>query len=98
MKVAKKKDVIQGEPFCAVFKETPIALFNIQNTYYAIDSTCTHMGGPLCHGTLSGDVVRCPWHGSRFDVKTGKVVGGPADRPVKQYEVRVDEEDIEIIE
>lgn len=56
------------------------------------------MGGPLCQGTLSGDVVQCPWHGSRFDVKSGKVVGGPAKKPVKQYKVHVDGEDIEVTE
>ena len=62
MKVAKKKDVVEGVPFCAVFEEKSIALFNVGGTYYAIDSTCTHMGGPLCQGTLRGDVVQC--HGT----------------------------------
>jgi nitrite reductase/ring-hydroxylating ferredoxin subunit len=98
MKVAKKKDVVEGVPFCAVFEEKSIALFNAGGTYYAIDSTCTHMGGPLCQGTLNGDVVQCPWHGSRFDVKSGAVVGGPAKKPVKQYKVQVDGEDIEVTE
>jgi len=98
MKVAKKKDVVEGVPFCAVFEGKSIALFNVGGTYYAIDSTCTHMGGPLCQGTLRGDVVQCPWHGSRFDVKSGKVVGGPAKKPVKQYKVQVDGEDIEVTE
>jgi len=98
MKVAKKKDVVEGVPFCAVFEKKPIALFNVGGTYYAIDNTCTHMGGPLCQGTLKGDVVQCPWHGSRFDLKSGKVVRGPAEIPVKQYKVQVDGEDIEVTE
>jgi len=98
MKVAKKKDVVEGKPFCAVFKEKPIALFNVGGAYYAVDNKCTHMGGPLCQGMLSGEVIQCPWHGSRFNVKTGKVIGGPASRPVKQHEVRVDGEDIEVTE
>jgi nitrite reductase/ring-hydroxylating ferredoxin subunit len=98
MKVAKKKDVVEGEPFCALFEEKPIAIFNIGGAYYAIDSTCTHMGGPLCQGTLSEDIIRCPWHGSKFDVKSGKVVGGPAGEPVKQYKVLVDGEDIDVTE
>ena len=98
MKVAKKKDVVERVPFCAVLEEKSIALFNVGGAYYAIDSTCTHMGGPLCQGTLRGDVVQCPWQGSRFDVKSGKVVRGPAEKPVKQYKVQVDGEDIEVTE
>ena len=44
----------------------------------AIASTCSHFGGPLAEGEREGDIVVCPWHGSRFDVCTGKVRGGPA--------------------
>jgi len=98
MKVAKKKDVVEGEPFCALFEEKPIALFNVGGAYYAIANKCTHMGGPLCQGMLSGEVIECPWHGSKFNIETGKVVGGPASRPVKQYIVRVDGGDIEVVE
>jgi nitrite reductase/ring-hydroxylating ferredoxin subunit len=98
MKVAKKKDVAEGVPFCAVFEKKSIALFNVGGTYYAIDNTCTHMGGPLCQGALRGDVVQCPWHGSKFDVKSGKIVRGPAEKPVKQYKVQVDGEDIQVTE
>jgi len=47
MKVAKKKDVVEGVPFCAVFEEKSIALFNVGGTYYAIDSICTHMGARI---------------------------------------------------
>jgi nitrite reductase/ring-hydroxylating ferredoxin subunit len=43
----------------------------------AIANTCSHFGGPLAQGEREGDVVVCPWHGSRFDVCTGDVVGGP---------------------
>ena len=98
MKVAKKTDVVEGKPFCAVAEGKKIALFKVGDAYYAVENTCTHMGGPLCRGTLSGDVVECPWHGSKFNVKTGTVVRGPANRPVKQYKVRVVGEDIEVIE
>ncbi|NYZ75932.1 Rieske 2Fe-2S domain-containing protein [Candidatus Micrarchaeota archaeon] len=42
--------------------------------------------------------LQCPRHGSKFNVKTGTVVGGPANKPVKRYKVRVVGEDIEVIE
>jgi len=47
------------------------------------------MNGPLCRGRVSGFVVTCPLHGSRFDVRTGQVVGAPARIPVHSYPVAV---------
>jgi nitrite reductase/ring-hydroxylating ferredoxin subunit/uncharacterized membrane protein len=44
----------------------------------AIAATCSHLGGPLDKGARDGDTVVCPWHGSRFDLRSGAVVGGPA--------------------
>ena len=48
-----------------------IALFNVDGTFYAIDNTCTHVGGPLAEGDIDGDIVTCPGHGAGFSVKTG---------------------------
>jgi nitrite reductase/ring-hydroxylating ferredoxin subunit len=55
----------------------------------AIAATCSHLGGPLDEGERDGDVVVCPWHGSRFDLCTGNVEGGPAVFPQPRYEARV---------
>ncbi len=73
-----------------------IALFRVEDTYYAIDDTCTHKGGPLSEGVLEGTQVTCPWHGARFDVCSGAVEGPPAKTGVKSYAVRVTGEDIEV--
>ena len=73
-----------------------IALFNVGGHYYAIDDTCTHRGGPLSEGMLSGAEVTCPWHGARFDIKTGQVLGPPAPQGVPSYPVRVVGQDIEV--
>ncbi len=73
-----------------------IALFNVGGTYYAIDDTCTHRGGPLSEGMLSGAEVVCPWHGATFDIKTGKVLSPPAPTGVASYPVRVTGTDIEV--
>ena len=73
-----------------------IALFNIGGSYYAIDNTCPHRGGPLSQGMLAEDVVICPWHGARFEVKTGAVLAPPAPEGVKSYPVRVNGNDVEI--
>ena len=49
-----------------------IAVFNIHGNYYAISDTCAHKGGPLSQGILEEDVVTCPWHGWKYNVRTGK--------------------------
>ena len=61
---------------------------------YAIGNVCTHMGGPLAEGKLVENVVQCPWHGSRFDIRTGEVVRAPAMRPESTYEVKVENNNI----
>ena len=53
----------------------------------AFSDRCTHRGGPLSDGTLICGTVQCPWHGSQFDVKTGKVKCGPATQDIPVYPV-----------
>src|SRR5258708_8755939 len=55
-----------------------IAVFNIGGSYYAIENTCPHRGGPLAEGRVTGEAVICPCHGSRFNAKTGAVMTHPA--------------------
>jgi nitrite reductase/ring-hydroxylating ferredoxin subunit len=62
----------------------------------AIAATCSHLGGPLDEGERDGDTVTCPWHGSRFDLCTGEVQGGPAVYPQPRYETRVRSGKVEI--
>jgi len=49
-----------------------IAVFNIDGNYYAISNFCAHKGGPLNKGRLEKNIVTCPWHGWKYDVRTGK--------------------------
>jgi nitrite reductase/ring-hydroxylating ferredoxin subunit len=73
-----------------------IALFNLEGSFYAIDDTCTHRGGPLSEGEIEGEEVTCPWHGATYKIKTGEVVGAPAPRGVVRYNVRVTGQDVEV--
>ncbi len=66
-----------------------VALFNVDGTFFAIDDVCTHDGGPLAEGELEGAEIRCPRHGARFDVRTGKALSFPAFEPVGTVEVEV---------
>ena len=73
-----------------------LAVFNLEGKLYAIDNACTHVGGPLAEGKVTATEVICPWHGSRFDIKTGAVTHGPARTAVKSYPVRVTGENVEV--
>ncbi len=80
----------EGEPTCTTLGQRPVALFRIGGKVYCLDNRCTHVGGPLCEGFLDEFVVECPLHGSRFDVRTGQVVGPPARTPVRSYPAGVE--------
>ncbi len=73
-----------------------IALLRVGGTFYALSDTCTHRGGPLSEGDVEGTEVTCPWHGAKFDLRTGGVLGPPARTGVKSYPVKVTGSDIEI--
>ena len=70
-----------GEAF-RVEADEPIAVFNVDGDFYAIDDTCTHQDASPADGWLDGCTVECPLHASCFDLRTGKVSGPPAKTPV----------------
>jgi len=74
----------------------PVLLVRRAGEVCALANTCSHLGGPLSEGKLEGDVVQCPWHGSRFNVRDGSVVDGPATFPQPCFEARVREGQIEV--
>lgn len=82
-------DVPPGTARCVTVGGKELALFNIDGTFYVIDNTCLHRGGPLAEGELDGTVVTCPWHGWQYDVTTGVNVMDDAQR-VQRYDVRVE--------
>lgn len=65
------------------FPEQNLVLFRDNDGFYAISTTCTHLG---CAVARSREGFACPCHGSRFDSR-GEVVGGPAPRPLPWLEV-----------
>jgi nitrite reductase/ring-hydroxylating ferredoxin subunit/uncharacterized membrane protein len=74
----------------------PVLLLKLDGKFYAMSATCSHAGGPLDEGELQGDVVQCPWHGSRFGVRDGRPVTGPATVAQPRYDVRVRNGQIEV--
>jgi glycine betaine catabolism B len=94
VKVAKTEDVQVSQMMAVEVNNERICLANVNGKYYAIGNVCTHMGGPLAEGKLEDYIVQCPWHGSRFDIRSGKVVRPPAMQPEPTYEVKVESNDV----
>jgi nitrite reductase/ring-hydroxylating ferredoxin subunit len=69
---------------------TPVAVFRVGGRLFALDARCTHVGGPLDRGSLEGTSVTCPWHGSIFDVRDGKLLRGPAMKGAVAFHVRLE--------
>jgi glycine betaine catabolism B len=93
-KVANKQDLQEGGLLKVEPGGKPVVLSMVNGKVYAIDAVCSHEGGPLEEGTLEGYEVECPWHGSKFDVRTGEVTNPPAETPQSVYEVKVENNDI----
>ena len=82
-----------------------IGVFNVDGDYYALRNMCPHQGAPLCLGDVTGtaapsrpgeyiwerdgEILRCPWHGWEFDIKTGRSIFNPHKMRVRSYEVTV---------
>lgn len=83
-----------------------IGVFNLNGEFFALRNACPHQGGPLCNGRLTGfitaaqpgeysytrrgEILRCPWHGWEFDIKTGQSWFDPAKTRVRNYPVTVE--------
>ena len=78
VEVGASTDYPEGELRRAVAGGMPVLLVRRDGQLLAVSATCSHAGGPLDEGSLDGTMVTCPWHGSRFDVRSGRVCGGPA--------------------
>ena len=96
VKAATTTEIEPGQARLVEVNGKQIALFNVGGEFFALDNTCTHRSGPLAEGDVSGHEVTCPWHGATFDIRTGEVMGPPAQRAVARYGVRVTGTDIEV--
>ena len=93
--VAKTTDLPPGEGRVVEVNETPVALFNVDGEFHALDNTCLHHGGPLGEGVCEAATVTCPWHGWQYDIPSGECLSAPGQL-VEKYEVRVEGDDIQV--
>ena len=104
--VAKVSEVPPGGRKLVAVRGRPIAIFNLDGAFYGLLNRCPHQGGSLCDGILTGliesdepgtyrysragEIIRCPWHGWEFDIRTGQSYCDPRRFRVKAYPVNVE--------
>lgn len=107
--VATVGEVAPGSSKLVTVKGREIGLFNIKGEYFALANKCPHEGASLCRGTLvglaesdgpgdyrltrQGELLKCPWHGWEFDVRTGQSWCDPENTYIRQYAVSVEHGD-----
>jgi len=93
VEVAHAADIPPGCAARVEIDDVPIAIFNIEGTFYALDDTCSHAEASLSEGDLDVDrcAIECPLHGSSFDLKTGEPLSLPAVEPVRAHRVEITE-------
>jgi len=87
--IANQKEVGEGQMMLGHIAGERVVVGKCNHGVATFSDHCTHRGGPLSDGVLIGCTVQCPWHGSNFDVHTGRVVAGPAKEKIGTYEHEV---------
>ncbi len=88
VKVGRSEDVPEGGARAFEAAGRKVAVFRLGGALHAMDGVCPHRGGPLGEATVEGGIATCPWHGWRFEVRTGKCLnlpdGGQTCYPVRE--------------
>ena len=93
VKVATKDEIPLGMAKIVEANGLPIAIYNVDGTFYATTNTCVHQGGSLGEGELEDNVITCPLHGWKYDVTSGVCQIIPSIK-IPSYKVEVRGEDI----
>lgn len=88
--VAQAESIFIGHPVHIDIDGTGIAVFKLDEDFYAIEDVCTHDGNVLTGGCIENDQIICPRHGARFSIKTGAALSAPAYEPTATFPVRVE--------
>ena len=96
VRAAARGDLAEGEVLGVEIAGRSIAHYAADDGIFATDNICTHAYACLSDGWLDGEVIECPLHAARFDIRTGKVLDPPATEDLKTYPARVVGEEIQI--
>ncbi|HYV07256.1 MAG TPA: Rieske (2Fe-2S) protein [Blastocatellia bacterium] len=97
IKVANTTDLPPGQGMVVQIGGRPIALFNVNGEFYALDNTCMHRGGPLGEGFVDQRnlTVQCPWHGWIYSLSTGVSTFDPMAK-VEKFDVLVEGDEVKV--
>jgi naphthalene 1,2-dioxygenase system ferredoxin subunit len=96
VRAAARSDLSEGEVIGVEVAGRSIALYAADGNLFATDNICTHAYACLSDGWLDGEVIECPLHAARFDIRSGKVLDPPATEDLKTYPVRVVDGEIQV--
>jgi naphthalene 1,2-dioxygenase system ferredoxin subunit len=96
IRAASRSDLAPGDILGVEVAGHSIALYDVDGSIFATDNICTHAYARLSDGWLDGELIECPLHAARFDVRTGKVLDPPATEDLKTFPVRVIDGEIQV--
>ena len=96
VRAASRSELGQGEVIGVEVGGRSIALYDADGNLFATDNICTHAYARLSDGWLDGELIECPLHAARFDIRTGKVLDPPATIDLQTYPVRVVDDEIQV--
>ena len=94
IKVCNQDDIPLHEMRCVSLTDRNVVVAHTADGWYVADEMCTHEDARLCDGNLNGTLVKCPLHGSRFDLTTGEVLDDPADENLVIYNSTVEDDTV----
>lgn len=94
--VAKLEDIPESKPTGVEADGRGLVLIRQNGTVHALEDRCSHEDFPLHNGQMLNGQIECALHGARFDVETGDAKALPAVKPVKRFECRVQDGEIQV--
>jgi naphthalene 1,2-dioxygenase system ferredoxin subunit len=96
VRAAARSDLAEGEVIGVEVAGHSIALYDADGNLFATENICTHAYACLSDGWLDGEVIECPLHAARFDIRSGKVLDPPATEDLETYPVRIVDGEIQV--
>ncbi len=94
--VATVAELKSGDRIVVEIDDVWVVIFNVDDHYYALEDMCSHEEYYLSEGELDGYAIECSKHGAQFDIRSGAVLAPPAVTPVKWYQVRVQDGEVQV--
>lgn len=95
--VGKTSEVQDGKLMHITAGGKEMVVTKLDGNYYAMDNVCTHAGADLHEGELSNNVLTCPWHGAKWDIKTGNLISFPQKlKPLQSHKISIENDTLYI--